>query len=902
MRLLRAILLALLPCVTAAQLLPVSNVVIRGGIAPGYTELQTNGMIRWNPAVTNLQVFDGNSWTNIAGGGGGSGAGFPLTNSPFANAPGSNTTFGVFDFGFLSFLGSTNTLYFNTNNGTLYFGSDPVGSGFGSGFPLTNNADASNFDITNINTLVANQIKDLDYIDFNQPQTNLPVEGRLYWNPDRETLVLGLENEIEGDVMQTLFAFVRNEESFTLDRGTVVYLSGSAGELASVRVASYSNDAVSARSLGIVAENIGANQTGLVVTRGVVRKIDTSAYPEGSILWLGAYGNLQTNRPIAPDHNVFIGIVERSNAGNGSIYVAVQNGFELEELHDVNVSGRSVNDLILWQGTVWTNYSRTNFTLQADFVAASNNIDSRLTSLNTNVQARLASNVWASADSTTNYMPRTGGIFTGPVTGTAFNVSTLEVTNNFRYRGTNALTKAYLMHDGTNIAFQYAPREIWNASRFASAITNNETIYPGQQLLWPNILNFQQRDDMFQLKQEISPLVFTNQNYPTPANGAFWDLVLRQGRDGATGPKGDDGLANVFFQGVWSATNAAFTFSSTSTTWVSYQGQIYRLLQNSSALTPPDTSPSTWAVDVSRGADGIVTAVSNLVDRGVWNSFTAYTNLDLVVYAGNTFYSDSTNQPPGTNRVPVLNSDGIGQSDAYWTIRTQRGAKGLQGIAGKDGIDGVFTTNVFNEFTSIVFDTNNFFFVNTPTATNRIPVFTQTINDTNYYEWASYTPVGTNNLTVSNNLLYLNGNLAGGSARLTSAWSIVYSDADTNSVSLPLGASNTVLRSTGSSSAPIWAVLDDLSWKLAPISANYTSVAYNFVLADTAASDILITLPSASVNSGKVVAARKMSNSNTLYVRAPSGNLVQGVGTVGVVRAGSVIEVISTGGTNWWLK
>jgi hypothetical protein len=597
-----------------------------------------------------------------------------------------------------------------------------------------------------------------------------------------------------------------------------------------------------------------------------------------------------------------------------------------------------------WNGSTWapiagsgSGFPLTNDALAGGFSISDINILSatnavlapNITSISNQAASALASSVWASADSTTNYARRidyvdftnayfvadsttnyarrTGDTFTGPVTGTLFSATdmqtdVLDVFSTFRYRGTNALTKAYLMHDGTNIAFQYAPREIWTPARFAQAIVSNEFVYPGQQLLWPNVINFQQRDDMFQLKQTISPLVYTNADYPTPANSAFWDLVLRQGRDGSTGAKGDDGAANIFYLGEWSGTNANFTFSTSSVTWVGYQGQVYRLLQNSSILTPPDVSPSNWAVQVSRGAAGIVTTVSNLVDRGTWNSFTAYTNLDLVIYAGNTFYVDPTNAPPGTNTLPVLNSDGIGQSSSFWTIRTQRGARGIQGLKGIDGVDGAVTTNIFNEFISIIIDTNNYYFTNSPSTTNRLPVFLSTVNDTNQYAWVSYAPIGTNNLTVSNGLLYLNNQLAGGNARMTSAWSIIYSDANTNSIALRLGASNTVLRSNGSNAPPVWAVLDDLSFKLAPITSSYTAVSYNFVLADTTASDIFVTLPAANVNSGKVVAARKMSPSNTLYVRAPSGNQVQGVGTVGVVRAGSVIEVISNGGTNWWLK
>ena len=42
--------------------------------------------------------------------------------------------------------------------------------------------------------------------------------------------------------------------------------------------------------------------------------------------------------PTAPNHLTRIGIVERTNAGNGLIYVLVQNGFQLDELSDVDIT------------------------------------------------------------------------------------------------------------------------------------------------------------------------------------------------------------------------------------------------------------------------------------------------------------------------------------------------------------------------------------------------------------------------------------------------------------------------------------------------------------------------------------------------------------------------------------
>jgi len=245
-----------------------------------------------------------------------------------------------------------------------------VGSGTGNGFPLTASVSAANFDITNINTLIANQIKDLDYIDFNLAQTNPLVQGRLYWDNNQDTLVLGLTDNVQGDVMQTMFAYVHNAESFTLTKGTVVYLYGATGDKASVKVASYSNDTTSARTMGLVSADIPAGSNGLIVTRGVIRKLNTNAYPPGSILWLGAYGNVQTNRPIAPNHGVFIGVVERSNPGNGFIYVQIQNGFELDELHNVLATNPKHNDLLFYRTntSLWEARSLSNIVEEAQGV------------------------------------------------------------------------------------------------------------------------------------------------------------------------------------------------------------------------------------------------------------------------------------------------------------------------------------------------------------------------------------------------------------------------------------------------------------------------------------------------------------------------------------------------------
>jgi hypothetical protein len=58
---------------------------------------------------------------------------------------------------------------------------------------------------------------------------------------------------------------------------------------------------------------------------------------------------------------VYVGIVERANAGNGQIYVRVQNGYELDEIHDVQINSPANGQLIIYDAatSLWKNANLT---------------------------------------------------------------------------------------------------------------------------------------------------------------------------------------------------------------------------------------------------------------------------------------------------------------------------------------------------------------------------------------------------------------------------------------------------------------------------------------------------------------------------------------------------------------
>lgn len=154
----------------------------------------------------------------------------------------------------------------------------------------------------------------------------------------------------------TTVSLVNNAESTTLTVGTAVYLFGNVGNHASVKRADNSSDATSSKTVGLVSTAITSGGNGPVVTRGYVTGMDlSSGYTAGQVLWLGTNGSITTTKPTAPNHLVFIGVVVRATS-NGIIYVATQNGYELDELHDVSITSPLSNGQFLkYNGTLWVN-------------------------------------------------------------------------------------------------------------------------------------------------------------------------------------------------------------------------------------------------------------------------------------------------------------------------------------------------------------------------------------------------------------------------------------------------------------------------------------------------------------------------------------------------------------------
>lgn len=159
----------------------------------------------------------------------------------------------------------------------------------------------------------------------------------------------------------TLVREVRNTTGATLTKGTIVYISGATGNKPTVSKAIATGDSTSAQTFGMCQANIANNSNGYVVCVGDITGLDTSALSEGVQLYLSSTtaGTYTTTKQLAPAHLVYIGVVTRSHPTQGQIEVKIQNGYELDEIHDVAISSVANNDGIFYESStsLWKNKS-----------------------------------------------------------------------------------------------------------------------------------------------------------------------------------------------------------------------------------------------------------------------------------------------------------------------------------------------------------------------------------------------------------------------------------------------------------------------------------------------------------------------------------------------------------------
>lgn len=246
-------------------------------------------------------------------------------------------------------------------------------SNFGSVIVSIDSISSIGNSITSATTSDGTAQLDIASLGFNTSSALTSGVGELVWNDVDGTLDLGLKGgNVTLQIGQESVTRVVNktganllESQYRVVRIRSTAEGGSQGQRLAIVLAQANNDPNSVDTLGIVTENITVNQEGFITTSGIVRGINTTGslqgetWVDGDVLYLSPTtpGVLTKVKPIAPQHTIIVGFVIYSHAIQGKIYVKVDNGYEIDELHNIKITDVANNNVLKYNGTlnVWEN-------------------------------------------------------------------------------------------------------------------------------------------------------------------------------------------------------------------------------------------------------------------------------------------------------------------------------------------------------------------------------------------------------------------------------------------------------------------------------------------------------------------------------------------------------------------
>jgi hypothetical protein len=303
------------------------------------------GDFYYNTTSQTIRYYDGSQWNDVGTGTGGTGITVSET-APTATAVGEgwfkSSTSELFVWDGTFWVEATSTVqtlqlftvgstppsspsegagWFDNVNGDFYIYDGTYWQQVNSVVQLTQmtaDIDANGFGFDNV-----------DHISFDTTSTYEVGEGEIAWNSGDQTLNIGLANGVVLQTGQESHVYAKNETGSTIANGKVVHIVGSGETLPNHSghplIAEFIADGSinAADVLGVTTQDIGDDEHGYVTAFGMVRDIDTSSYPAGTVLYASSSnsGDLTDLQPTSPDLTVVLGVVVESSSETGSIFI-----------------------------------------------------------------------------------------------------------------------------------------------------------------------------------------------------------------------------------------------------------------------------------------------------------------------------------------------------------------------------------------------------------------------------------------------------------------------------------------------------------------------------------------------------------------------------------------------------
>lgn len=180
----------------------------------------------------------------------------------------------------------------------------------------------------------------VDKISFNTTAGVSVGNGELAWNFDEGTLNVGTTG-VTYQVGQELSYKCKNASADPILDGEACMFMGADAVTGYLEIAHMIADGSVPGYVffGVATEPIPVGGIGYVTTTGKVRGVDTSAFPEDSLLWLdpATPGGFTTVEPSAPNLKIAAAAVIKSGTTDGVLFVRAETGRNIADCHDVEV-------------------------------------------------------------------------------------------------------------------------------------------------------------------------------------------------------------------------------------------------------------------------------------------------------------------------------------------------------------------------------------------------------------------------------------------------------------------------------------------------------------------------------------------------------------------------------------
>jgi len=214
-----------------------------------------------------------------------------------------------------------------------------------------------------LGTFAALQQNNLPWTIFDTTPESVPTTtGTVAW-AGGTTLGIQMTANVLQRVGESQYFYIKADSTIT--KGQLIMFTGAVGASGVIKGAPATGLTDGQYLMGVAAENIAANGFGLVTSFGHVRGWNTTGSPvgetwvDGDILYYNPSiaGGLTKTQPTAPNVKATIAVVvNAAPAGSGDVFVRVSTGSVLGGTDsNVQFGTLATNDLIQYNGTIWTN-------------------------------------------------------------------------------------------------------------------------------------------------------------------------------------------------------------------------------------------------------------------------------------------------------------------------------------------------------------------------------------------------------------------------------------------------------------------------------------------------------------------------------------------------------------------